>query len=92
MKTVQSVEAVAIKVGKQELLKDKWLSFQLLSKKLGGIEQEKGMAYKRLRNRLYNSKACGKYNMETIAGMLYIDTSDPMKGKASLELSFEVEK
>lgn len=90
MKTVQSVEAVTVKVVKSELLKDRWLSFQLLSKKLGDIEQEKGMAYKRLRNRLYNSKACGKYSVETIAGILYVDTKSPMKGKASLELSFEV--
>ncbi len=91
MKTVQNVETVNIKVSKNDLLNDKWLSFQLLSKKLGEIEQNKGMAYKHLRNRFYNSRACGKYNMETIAGIVYIDTKQPMKGTASLQLSFEVE-
>ena len=45
MKTVQSVENVTITVAKDELLNDKWLSFQLLSKKLGEIEQQKKMAY-----------------------------------------------
>lgn len=90
MKTVQSVETVKVKVSKNELLNDKWLSFQLLSKKLGEIEQDKGMAYKHLRNRFYNSRACNKYNMETIAGILYVDINNPMKEKASLELTFEV--
>lgn len=91
MRTVQNVETVNIKVSKNDLLNDKWLSFQLLSKKLGEIEQNKGMTYKNLRNRFYNSRACGKYNMETIAGIVYIDTKKPMKGTASLQLSFEVE-
>ena len=89
MKTVQSVENVTITVTKDELLNDKWLSFQLLSKKLGEIEQQKKMAYKHLRNRFYNSRACNKYNMETIAGILYIDTENPMKAEASLVLSFK---
>ena len=44
MKTVQSVENVTINVAKDELLMDKWLSLQLLSKKLGEIEQQKKMA------------------------------------------------
>ena len=91
MRTVQNVETVNIKVSKNDLLNDKWLSCQLLSKKLGEIEQNKGMTYKNLRNRFYNSHACEKYNMETIAGILYIDTKKPMKGTASLQLSFEVE-
>lgn len=89
MKTVQSVENVTITVTKDELLNDKWLSFQLLSKKLGEIEQQKKMAYKQLRNRFYNSRACNKYNMETIAGILYMDTENPMKAVASLVLNFK---
>ena len=89
MKTVQSVENITITVTKDELLNDKWLSFQLLSKKLGEIEQNKKMAYKQLRNRLYNSRACNKYNAETIAGIQFIDTENPMRGTASLEIVFE---
>lgn len=79
MKVVQNIETVEIIVNKDELLNDKWLSFQLLSKKLGEIEKQNSMCYKYLRNRFYNSRACGKYNMETIAGVLYIDTENPMK-------------
>lgn len=79
MKTVQSVESVTVTVTKDELLNDKWLSFQLFSKKLREIEKQNSMCYKYLRNRFYNSRACGKYNMETIAGVLYIDTENPMK-------------
>lgn len=90
MKTVQDIETVKVKLNKDEVLNNEWISFQLLSKKLGEIEQQKGMMYKHLRNRFYNSKACGKYNMSTIAGMVYINIKEPMKGKASLELSFEV--
>lgn len=89
MKTVQSVENVTITVAKDELLMNKWLSLQLLSKKLGEIEQQKKMAYKQLRNRFYNSRACNKYNIETIAGIVYIDTENPMKAEASLVLSFK---
>lgn len=90
MKTVQSIETIKVKVSKDELLNDKFISFQLLSKKLGEIEQQNKMGYKYLRNRFYNSRACNKYNMETIAGILYIDTINPMKGTASLTLTFEV--
>lgn len=90
MKTVQNIETAVVKVTGEELLNDKWLSFQLLSKKLYEIEQQKKMSYKYLRNRFYNSRACNKYNMETIAGILYIDVENPMKGTASLELKFEV--
>lgn len=89
MKTVQNTEKITIKVTDNELLENRWISFQLLSKKLGEIESQKGMVYKHLRNRLYNSRSCGKYNMNVIAGVEYIDTVTPMKATASLELSFE---
>ena len=90
MKTVQSVESVEVTVSKDELLNDKLISFQLLSKKLGEIEQQNKMAYKYLRNRFYNSRADNKYNMETIAGIVYIDTVNPMKvNTASLVLTFK---
>ena len=89
MKTVQSTETIQIKVLSSELLEGKWLNFQILSKKLGDIEVERGMDYKSLRNRFYNSRACGKYDMRDIAGLPFINVEEPMKGNASLILEFE---
>lgn len=89
MKTVQSIETIRIRVSDSELLEGKWLNFQLLSKKLGDIETERKMEYKSLRNRFYNSRACGKYTMMNIAGIPCVDVDKPMKGKASLMLEFE---
>lgn len=34
MKTVQNIEKVTVKVSKDELIDNKWLHYQLLSKKL----------------------------------------------------------
>lgn len=89
MKTVQSIETINIKVSPSELLEGKWLNFQLLSKKLGEVEVERKMEYKSLRNRFYNSRACGKYDMKDIAGLPCINVDEPMKGNASLILMFE---
>lgn len=90
MRTVQNSSKLNIKVTKGELFSGKWLHFQLLSKKVGEAEKADNMAYKNLRNRLYNSRSCGKYNMKEIAGLTCIDVKNPMKGEASLELSFEI--
>lgn len=90
MKTIQSVERVEIKVTNEELFEGRWISFQLLSKKLGEIEERRNEKYKSLRNRLYNSKAGKKYNTKEIAGFTFFDVKEPMKGVASLELVFKV--
>lgn len=90
MKTVQNIDNITVKVNKEELINEKWLAFQLLSKKLAKIEEDKSLEYKKLRNKMYNSQACSKYNSETIAGMKCIDVTNPMKGTASLTLTFEV--
>lgn len=89
MKTVQNIEKVTVKVSKDELIDNKWLHYQLLSKKLGDMEKTGDLGYKSLRNRLYNSAACGKYNMEMKAGLKCIDIENPMKAIASLALKFE---
>ena len=89
MKTIASTETIKLSVDSNELINGKWLNFQLLSKKLGEIENQKKIAYKSLRNKFYNSRACGKYNMQEVAGLPCIDVDEPMKGKASLELVFE---
>jgi hypothetical protein len=91
MKTIQSIENITIKVTKGELLEGKYITFPALSAKLRDYEIEHSMGYKQLRNRLYNSRACGKYNTKSIAGMVCFDTEEPMKIKeASLVLSFEI--
>lgn len=90
MKTVQNIDNITVKVSKEELINEKWLAFQLLSKKLAKIEEDKGMEYKKLRNKMYNSQTCSKYNSEIVAGMKCIDVTNPMKGTASLTLTFEV--
>lgn len=90
MKTIQSVDTITIKVKYSELIAGKWLNYQLLSKKIGEIEKEKNLGYKSLRNKLYNSTACGKYNTSEVAGLKCIDVKSPMKASASLVLSFEV--
>ena len=89
MKTIQSVDTVTIKVTDNELIAKKWLNYQLLSKKIGEVEKEKNLGYKSLRNKLYNSTACGKYNTAEMAGLKCIDIDDPMKSSASLVLKFE---
>ena len=91
MRTIQNMETVVLKVNTAELLENKWLNFQLLSKKLGEVEVKRKMEYKALRNRFYNSRACGKYVMKDIAGLPCINVDEPMKGKASLILVFEKE-
>lgn len=89
MKTIQSVDTITIKVTGNELIADKWLNYQLLSKKIGEVEKEKNLGYKSLRNKLYNSTACGKYNTAEMAGLKCIDIDNPMKSSASLVLKFE---
>lgn len=90
MRTVKNIETVTVKVSSDELIEGKWLHYQLLSKKLYDMEQQNGMAYKSIRNRLYNCFALGKYNTETKAGLKCIDTENPMKtNTASLILNFE---
>lgn len=89
MKTIQNVDKITIKVSDNELIGGKWLNYQLLSKKLGEIEKSNNMGYKSLRNKLYNSSACSKYNTTEIAGLKCIDVDNPMKAIASLELVFE---
>ena len=89
MKTITITDTVTIMVSREDLLEGKWLHFQLLSKKLGEIEKQKKLPYKKLRNKFYNSRACNKYNMQDIAGLPCIDVKNPMKDKASLELVFE---
>lgn len=88
MRPVLDTYEVTIEVKENELIEGKWINFQLLSRKLNKMEEEKKLSYKQLRNRLYNSINCNKYNIEEKAGLKCIDIDNPMKSVASLKLSF----
>lgn len=90
MRNVSSTESVQIKIGKQDLLEGKYLPVIVLSSLLKKIEEEKGMSYKQLRNRMYNSRNCNKYNLKKIAGLDCINVRKPMIATASLDIQFEV--
>lgn len=89
MKTVQNIDKITIKVKDSELIEGRWLNYQLLSKKISDIEKAENRGYKSLRNKLYNSLACNKYNMKEVVGLKCIDTQEPMKATASLHITFE---
>jgi hypothetical protein len=56
------------------------------------LEDKDNMKFKLLRNKFYNSSFGKKYNFKEICGLKCIDVIEPMAGKASLELTFEVEE
>lgn len=89
MKTIKNTEEITLKISKDELIDEKWLPLQTLSVKLSEIEKNSNLRYKSLRNRMYNSTACDKYNVESKAGLKCINVEEPMKGIASLKLMFE---
>lgn len=90
MRTVKDVKTVKVKVEDKNLIEGKYIPYNIVSKKLADVEKENNYGYKSLRNRLYNSYACNKYNVVEKAGIKCIDIEEPMKVKrASLVLSFE---
>lgn len=89
MKTIQSVNTVTVRVAENEVINGKWLSFSLLSKKIGEIEKKSTGGYKNYRSMLHNSCAGNKYNVETVAGIKCINIDEPMKGSACLVLKFK---
>lgn len=90
MRTITNTESIKLTIDKGSLLEGKYLPLTVLSSKLREIEKGSNLGYKQLRNRMYNSKNCNKYNMKEIAGITCIDVTNPMQGKASLDLTFEV--
>lgn len=89
MKTIKNTTTICVKVTDNELINGKWFSLQLLSKKVAEIEKEQNVGYKSYRCKMYNSIACNKYNVEVISGIKCIDTENPMKATASLEVTFK---
>lgn len=90
MRTIKTVEEVELTVEPKELIEGKYLSFEVLSKKLALREKEQNLEYKTLRNKLYNSEHAGKLNTSLYAGIKVIDIEKPMKSRASIKLSFKV--
>ena len=64
------------------------MCLKLLSEKVKDLEKSQSLEYKALRVNLYNSVACDKYNISTVSGVRCIDTENPMKAPASLEITF----
>lgn len=92
MRVVKNTVNVLLNVRKEELIKGKYISYELVSNKLKEKEEEEHLIYKALRSKFYNSSFCGKYNISTECGVKCIDVKNPMKGRASLEIAFEVDE
>lgn len=91
MNVIKDTVKVELSVKKSELMLDKLVSVQLISEKLKQKEVEDNLGYKALRYRFYNSLHADKINTETISGIQFVDAKNPMKSKASIELSFKEE-
>ena len=89
MKTIKNAKAITIKTDEKELINGKWMCLKLLSEKVKDLEKSQSLEYKALRVNLYNSVACDKYNISTVSGVRCIDTANPMKAPASLEITFK---
>lgn len=92
MRTIANTECITIAVSDEELINKKWLNLNLLSKKLRDVEREKGLSYKKLCNKLYNSVSCDKYNITVIAGLKCMDVTSPMKGNARASIEFDFKR
>lgn len=92
MNVVKDVKQLTLKVSKSNLLEGRYLYVTKLTSMLKELEDKDNMKFKLLRNKFYNSSFGKKYNFKEICGLKCIDVIEPMTGKASLELTFEVEE
>ena len=90
MKGVKQTMKIELEVHKDEIIKDKYIHYECVSSKLKALEEQNNTQYKAMRNKFYNSSFGGKYNLATVCGLKCLDLENPMKAKASLELSFKV--
>lgn len=90
MKVIKQTMKIELEVHKDEIIKDKYIHYECVSSKLKALEEQNNTQYKALRNKFYNSSSGGKYNLATVCGLKCLDLENPMKAKASLELSFKV--
>lgn len=92
MRIIKDSTEITLEVKKNLLLNEKWISVQVISSLLQDIEEKQKLGYKSLRNKFYNSVSSDKYNTEKFIGLDFINIEEPMKAKASLELSFTVKE
>lgn len=92
MRTVKDTKNVTIKVGKEFIIKDKYVSFEYIAKALKEIEEKENLPYKSYRYRFYNSWKGGKYNSSKFYGIQCVNIMSPMNSsEASLIIAFEQE-
>lgn len=89
MRTVGDTVEVELEYTKKELLFDQYIPVLVVSDKLRYEEEKRMLGYKALRNRLYNSLSCKKFNTETFASLKYIDVKNPMNSKSSINITFK---
>lgn len=91
MRTIKERTDIEVSVKKEEILNKDWIPFTTVSLKLAEIEKASSAPYKSLRTKLYNARSLGKLNVSKIACIDCVNVKDPMKGNASIMLSFIVE-
>lgn len=91
MKVITNVRTVELSFSKDFLIKDRYISFGVVSERLRQMELEQNAPHRAVRNLLYNSRKCNKYNLATVGGVLCIDALNPMAvERASLALKFKI--
>ena len=90
MKVVKQTMKLELEVHKNEIINSNYIYYECVSAKLKALEEQNNTQYKAIRNKFYNSSFGGKYNLETVCGLKCLNIKNPMKAKASLELSFKV--
>lgn len=91
MNVIKDTIRVEITLKKEDFMFEGYVPATVVSAKLKKMEEEKGLKHKAYRYRLYNSLHSEKLNTKTMGGMVLINTKEPMKSKASIELVFKEE-
>jgi len=91
MKVVKQTMKIELEVHKDEIIKDKYIHYECVSSKLKALEEQNNTQYKAPEKQGSTILLlAGKYNLATVCGLKCLDLENPMKAKASLELSFKV--
>lgn len=93
MKVIKESRRVSLEFTEDYLLNGRYLSLAAVSDRLRSMECADPKGNFGLRSMLYNSRKCGKYNVETVGGVSCIDSVEPMRTTdASLVLDLTVVK
>ena len=79
MRTIKEFEEVKLILSKSELLSDKYISYQGLTKKLRQYVQENNLHHKGILTKFRNSYQGGKYNTQTVGGIVLFDCTNIIK-------------